>query len=316
MKLLTVLNNGTYQPAVVKDNDVLLLGAAAEALSIPHGFPDSLREILSGGARLLKRIEQLQDLAKTQANHDALVRAHAVIPYSQVHFGPVVPSSDLVLSGSMNSRGHLREMGDEDPKFPCAFHKVRSALAGSGSTIIPPPGHGDMIDWEGEFCAVIGTRCHQVSADVAMDFVVGFTLMNDLSARDFAMPFITAKGASPTAQAWERNVLGKNYPTFAPIGPVIATKDEFSDPLTYEMHTLVNGEVMQQSTQADLVFSPAEMIAYFSQFYIFQPGDIISMGSPPGVGMARKPPRYLRPGDTVEVRVSAIGSLLSHMPKP
>ena len=196
----------------------------------------------------------------------------------------------------MNSRGHVAEMGDEPPPYPCAFHKVKSALSASGADIVPPPGHGDMLDWEGEFCVVIGRRCHRVEVGDAMAYVAGYTLMNDVSAREFVKPFVTSVGASPTAQAWERNVLGKNFPTFAPIGPVIATRDELPSPLTYHMETLVNGEIMQSSTQDDLVFGPAEMIAYFSQFYVLQPGDIISMGSPPGVGMARQPQVFLKPG--------------------
>ena len=313
MKLLTIKSGGRFFPSILVGQDVLNLVAAQEVIPLARLIPDSMTRLLGSGPEGLKLIERVGTMAFETPAIDLLRSAGAVAAFKSVVLGPVVPEPDLVLSGSMNSHGHLREMGDEVPLFPCAFHKVRSALAGSGSAILAPPGHGDMIDWEGEFCVVIGARCHQVSEADALNYVVGFTLMNDVSARDFAKPFITASKPSPTAQAWERNVLGKNYPTFAPIGPVIATKDEFPKPLSYRMETIVNGEVMQSSTQDDLVFGPARMIAYFSQFYVFQPGDIISMGSPPGVGMARKPPRFLKPGDMVEVRVDGIGSLVSHM---
>jgi len=146
-----------------------------------------------------------------------------------------------------------------------------------------------------------------------MHYVAGYTLMNDISAREYVLPFVKSIGAAPTAQAWERNVLGKNFPTFCPLGPVIATPDEFPAGFGYHMQTLVNGEVMQSSTQEDLVFGPAQMLAYYSNFHIFEPGDIISMGSPSGVGMSRRPQIFLKPGDIVEVRVPEIGTLTNRI---
>ena len=314
MKLMSIASGGRFFPSVLAGEHVLNLVAAREVLPLAGSVPDTMTGLLRCGPQGLKVVEQVAASALEHPAFDRLRTANALIAFKDVVLGPVVPEPDLVLSGSMNSYGHLREMGDEVPQYPCAFHKVRSALSGSGAPILAPAGHEDMIDWEGEFCVVIGTRCHQVSEADALNYVVGYTLMNDISARDFAKPFITASKPSPTAQAWERNVLGKNYPSFAPIGPVIATKDEFAEPFSYRMETIVNGEVMQSSTQEDLVFGPAQMISYFSQFYVFQPGDVISMGSPPGVGMARKPPRFLAPGDSVEVRVKEIGSLINYRP--
>ena len=313
MKLMTIASGGRFCPSVLTGEHVLNLITAREVISLAECVPDTMTGLLRSGPEGLKIIARVAALARERPAFELLRNAGALNVFKDVVLGPVVPEPDLVLSGSMNSYGHLQEMGDEVPVFPCAFHKVRSALTGSGSMILAPAGHENMIDWEGEFCVVMGATCHQVSEADALDYVVGYTLMNDVSARDFAKPFITASKPSPTAQAWERNVLGKNYPTFAPIGPVIATKDEFADPFSYRMETIVNGEVMQSSTQEDLVFGPAQMIAYFSQFYVFQPGDIISMGSPPGVGMARKPPRFLESGDSVEVRVKEIGSLINQM---
>ena len=311
MKLVNLRYADGFRPAALLGADVLDLTLASAALNHDSEIPSSMKALLAGGGAVLAEVAAL---AAFDAKDEALLRsAGALRPFIDAQLGPVVDDPDLVLAGSMNSRGHVAEMGDEPPAFPCAFHKVRSALSASGADIILPPGHGNMIDWEGELCAVIGRSCHRVSVEEALDCIVGYTLMNDVSAREFVLPFVTANGASPTAQAWERNVLGKNFPTFAPIGPAIVTKEELPSPYNYRMQTLVNGEVMQDSTQEDLVFGPAEMLSYFSQFIVFQPGDIISMGSPPGVGMARKPQLFLKPGDTVEIRATGLVSLTNRV---
>lgn len=316
MRLLTLRDQGGLHNGVLMGEEVLDLVRARPALPFATCLPDGMSALLATGTEGLAILQRLVELAGQAEHRAALEKAGAIIPLAEVRFGPVVPDGDLLLSGSMNSRGHTAEMGDDLPDHPCAFHKVRSARAGSGDDIVPPAGHADMIDWEGELCVVIGARCHRVSVDEAQRYIAGYTLLNDISAREYVVPFVTASGASPVAQAWERNVLGKNYPTFAPIGPFIVTKDEVSHPFEYSMETLVNGEVMQSSTQEDLVFGPAEMISYFSDFYVFEPGDMISMGSPPGVGMARKPQVFLKPNDVVEVRVKEIGSLVNRVVAP
>ena len=313
MKLLTLLSGAVYHPAVIVGDDVLDLIACSDIIAQARALPSTMSAMLAGGAEALQAVHEVVSLAKNNPVTSNLRATGALMALRDARVGPVVPNGNLVLAGSMNSRGHVAEMGDEPPPYPCAFHKVRSALSASGADIVPPAGHADMIDWEGEFCVVIGKRCHRVSVDDALDYVVGYTLMNDVSAREFVLPFVTAVGASPTAQAWERNVLGKNFPTFAPIGPCLVTRDEFPEPFAYHLETLVNGEVMQSSTQDDLVFGPAEMVSYFSNFYVFEPGDIISMGSPPGVGMARKPQLFLKPGDVVEVREAHIGTLINRI---
>ncbi len=313
MKLMTVKSGDAFFPAVLIGDEVLRLAGAGDVIAEAKTIPDTMTGLLRGGDAALGAVQRVI-AAATQADHaHALRAAGALVPFAQVTLGPVVPDPDLVLSGSMNSHGHLSEMGDVPPQHPCAFHKVRSALTASGAEIARPDGYGDMIDWEGELSLVIGKRCHRVTIADALDYVAGYTLMNDISAREFVLPFVKSVGPAPSAQAWERNVLGKNFPGFAPVGPYIVTKDELPSPFTYHMETLVNGEVMQTSTEEDLVFGPAEMISYFSQFYVFQPGDIISMGSPPGVGLARKPPQFLKPGDTVEVRATGIGSLINRI---
>jgi len=311
MKLLTLRVNREVHPAVLTGDEVLDLVLAADVIPLARFVPPDTRRLLSGGTEGLNVIRRVLELAAAGKTRDALRSAGALLAFADAKLAPVVPDPNIILSGSMNSRGHLHEMNDPIPELPSAFEKTRSALAASGDDILRPPGHADMIDWEGEFCIVVGATCHRVSEEDAMHYVAGYTLMNDISAREYVLPFVTAKGAAPTAQAWERNVLGKNFPTFCPVGPVIATPDEFPAAFDYHMETLVNGEVMQSSTKEDLVFGPAQMLAYYSNFHIFEPGDIISMGSPPGVGMARRPQLFLKPGDVVEVRVQEIGTLVN-----
>jgi 2-keto-4-pentenoate hydratase/2-oxohepta-3-ene-1,7-dioic acid hydratase in catechol pathway len=311
MKLLTLRLHRELHPAVMAGDEVLNLVLAAEVIPLARFVPARMRDLLGGGPDGLEVIRRVLSLAAEMP--EALRAAGALLPFAAARLAPVVPDPNIILSGSMNSRGHLHEMNDPIPELPSAFEKTRSALAASGDEIQRPPGHDHMIDWEGEFCIVLGARCHRVSEADAMQYVAGYTLMNDISAREFVLPFVTAKGAAPIAQAWERNVLGKNFPTFCPVGPVIATKDEFPAVFDYHMETLVNGEVMQSSTKEDLVFGIEQMLSYYSHFHIFEPGDIISMGSPQGVGMGRRPQMFLKPGDVVEVRVPEIGTLVNRI---
>jgi len=143
------------------------------------------------------------------------------------------------------------------------------------------------------------------------DVVGGYTLINDISARDWVAPIFSATGTMGPILAWEHNVLGKQFPTFCPLGPVLATKDEIPDPQRVQLTTLVNGEIMQSASTDDLVFGVARVIAHFSQYYCFRPGDVISMGTPAGVGYGRNPKRFLRAGDVVEVRADGVGALLN-----
>jgi 2-keto-4-pentenoate hydratase/2-oxohepta-3-ene-1,7-dioic acid hydratase in catechol pathway len=195
------------------------------------------------------------------------------------------------------------------PVIPYAFTKSTAALTGSGEPIVLPRGHDAMVDWEGEFCAVIGRVAHNVDARHALEYVAGYTLINDVSARDWVEAVFTSTGIMGPIAAWEENLLGKQFPTFCPLGPAIVTADEIPDPSDVRIRTKLNGEIMQDAHTSDLVFGVAELIAYYSQFYALRPGDVISTGSPAGVGFARSPKVFMRPGDIVAVEVDAIGIL-------
>ncbi len=314
MKLLTIRRNGGYHPAVLIGDDVLDLTIAKRYISAAALIPDSTKVIIAGGNEALALIQKTIDGVPSVAAQ--LKSDNGLIAYDEADLGPVIPNPQILLAASMNSYAHVKEMGDEPPKYPCGFHKAVSSICASGDDILLPTDHGEHVDWEGEFSIVISKRCHKVTPEEAGDYIAGYTMVNDVSAREFAKEFkASGPDVGDVCQAWERNVLGKSYPTFSPMGPVMATKDEMPWPLTYRMQTIVNGEVMQDSTQEDLVFSPGEVISYFSQVIVFEAGDVITMGSPPGVGMARKPPIYLKPGDQVDIHVDGIGTLKNGVAK-
>jgi 2-keto-4-pentenoate hydratase/2-oxohepta-3-ene-1,7-dioic acid hydratase in catechol pathway len=215
----------------------------------------------------------------------------------------------IVLSVGMNYHEHLKEMNTPAPEKPAAFTKSVASIIGTDDPIRVPKSNPDMLDWEGEFSVVIGRPCHGVSAAQALDYVAGYTLVNDVSARDWVAPIFKATGIMGPIHAWEHNLLGKMFPTFCPMGPCIATKDEIGDPANVRIQTRLNGQVMQDANTEDLVFSVVKLIEYYSQFYLLKPGDVITTGSPSGVGYGRNPKVFMKPGDVVEVEVKEIGVL-------
>jgi acylpyruvate hydrolase len=237
------------------------------------------------------------------------VKRGARYPRSKVKLRAPIADPAMVLSVGMNYHEHLKEMKTPTPEKPAAFTKSVASIIASGEAIKVPPSNPGMLDWEGEFSVVIGRPCHRVKAAQALDYVFGYTLVNDVSARDWVAPIFSSTGIMGPIHAWEHNLLGKMFPTFCPMGPCIATKDEIADPANVKIQTRLNGQVMQDANTDDLVFSVVKLIEYYSQFYLFQPGDVITTGSPSGVGFGRNPKVFMKPGDVVEVEVKQIGIL-------
>jgi 2-keto-4-pentenoate hydratase/2-oxohepta-3-ene-1,7-dioic acid hydratase in catechol pathway len=230
-------------------------------------------------------------------------------PLAKVRLLAPIPDPGLVLSVGMNYHEHLKEMKTPVPEKPAAFTKSVASIVGSGEPIKVPRAHPKMLDWEGEFSVIIGKPCHRVKASKALDYVAGYTLVNDVSARDWVAAIFQAQGTMGPIHAWEHNLLGKMFPTFCPMGPCMVTKDELPDPDDVRIETRLNGKVMQSASTDDLVFGVRELIEYYSQFYLFKPGDVITTGSPSGVGYGRNPKVFMKPGDVVEVEVKEIGVL-------
>jgi 2-keto-4-pentenoate hydratase/2-oxohepta-3-ene-1,7-dioic acid hydratase in catechol pathway len=211
---------------------------------------------------------------------------------------PVEPTAILCIG--LNYRKHAQESGLAIPEHPVLFMKNPAALNHPGDPIVLPRSCMDplQVDYECELAVVIGRAARNVSADQALDYVLGYTAGNDVSAR------IWQKQAG--GGQWVR---GKSFDTFCPLGPVLVTADELPDPQSLDIRTTLNGQVMQQANTGDMIFPVAELISQLSCGMTLRAGTVILTGTPSGVGMARTPPVFLKPGDVVEVTVQGIGTL-------
>jgi 2-keto-4-pentenoate hydratase/2-oxohepta-3-ene-1,7-dioic acid hydratase in catechol pathway len=314
MRLVTVNNSSLGQSGAIIGEEVLNF-AMIKVLDRPSAanwIPGSVKAILEGGPeglaivdRLVKTVEDADDGTK-----DRLREVRALSPYGETRFLAPIPRPGIVFSTGMSYRSHDEEMvragalAEIPPvrPFPPGFFKNTNAIIGDGQPIVLPRSAPGMVDWECEVSFVIGKTCHNVKPDEALDYVVGHTIMNDVSARDWVSEFVTT--GNPAT-----NLLGKQFRTFCPIGPCIATNDEIVDPHDIEFSLRLNGEAMQHENVANSYFRIGDIIAYYSQWLTFQPGDIISRGNPAGVGYARRPQIFLRDGDIVEMEAAGIGKM-------
>lgn len=208
--------------------------------------------------------------------------------------GPPCARPSKIVCVGLNYQQHALESGMEIPPEPVLFFKSTSAIIGPNDDIILPPG-SKKTDWEVELALVIGQKAKHVTVENAMQHVAAYVLHNDLSERAYQLE---------RAGQW---VKGKSYDTFAPLGPYLVTADEVPNPNQLPLWLKVNGQVMQDSNTADFVFKVAEIVAYVSQFMTLLPGDIISTGTPAGVGLGLNPPRYLKAGDVIELSIAGLG---------
>ena len=214
---------------------------------------------------------------------------------SEVRLGvPLVRPSKIVCVG-LNYAKHAAESGMEVPQEPVLFFKATSALVGPNDDIIIPKG-SEKTDWEVELAIVIGAKASYVEETDALDHVAGYVLHNDVSERAFQLE---------RSGQW---VKGKSCDSFAPVGPFIATKDEIADPNNLDLWLKLNGEMMQDSNTSDFIFNIQQVVSHISQFMTLLPGDIISTGTPFGVGLGLTPPKYLKAGDIVELGIEGLGT--------
>jgi 2-keto-4-pentenoate hydratase/2-oxohepta-3-ene-1,7-dioic acid hydratase in catechol pathway len=252
---------------------VVEAGGKLQALALPATSPfDAVVDAAAAGA--------LQDLLGE--------------PVEGSLIAPLVPGK--IVGIGLNYMGHVQETGMEAPETPLIFAKFPSAVVGPTDAITLDTSITSQIDWEGELGVVIGQRLRKVDPEDALEGVFGYTVANDVSARDVQF----GDGQ------WVR---GKSLDTFCPIGPVVVTADEIRDPQDLRIETRVNGVVMQSESTADMVFSIAELIAWCSRNFTLEPGDLILTGTPWGCGGFMDPPRFLEVGDRVEVEVERIGTI-------
>jgi len=236
-----------------------------------------------------------------QQGDAALARAKEIVakgrtglPLPEVRLLAPVPKPGKIIGIGLNYADHAAEGGREKPKYPTIFTKAVSAVVANGEPI-QIPFVTEMVDFEGELAVVIGKHAKEVSSRDALNYVAGYTICNDVSGRDYQ------ERSSPTA--------GKSFDTFAPLGPAIVTRDEIPDPHTLDIRTIVSGEDMQHSNTRHLIFNVNYLIDYLSHIFPLEPGDIITTGTPAGVGWFRNPPRFLKPGDTVRIEIEKVGVL-------
>jgi 2-keto-4-pentenoate hydratase/2-oxohepta-3-ene-1,7-dioic acid hydratase in catechol pathway len=214
---------------------------------------------------------------------------------SEVKLLAPVPRPPKFICVGLNYRDHAAEARMEIPKVPTIFSKFSSAVIGPSEPIVLPKA-SSKPDYEAEFAFVIGPGGRHIPASQAIEHVFGYTIVNDVSARDFQMA---------TSQ-W---LMGKTFDTFAPMGPWIVTRDEIADPHALDISLEIGGETLQRSNTRELIFKIPELIEYISSVVTLEPGDVVATGTPAGVGFARKPPRWLKAGDQVAVRIEGIGEL-------
>jgi 2,4-diketo-3-deoxy-L-fuconate hydrolase len=206
---------------------------------------------------------------------------------------PYIGISKFIAIG-LNYADHAAESGVPVPKEPIVFMKATTCITGPNDDIVIPK-NSTKTDWEVELGVVIGTIAQYVSTERALDYVAGYCVVNDVSERNFQLE----RGSQ-----WDK---GKGCDTFGPIGPYLVTRDEVRDPQNLDMWLDVNGERMQRGNTSTMIFNCADLVSYVSQFMTLRPGDIITTGTPPGVGMGKKPPRYLQAGDTVTLGIEGLG---------
>ena len=268
--------DGRVGTGVWRDGEVVPLE------NIDAALPSDIDRLMALGKSLEQRLENLS--------------AASALPEPVQLLAPV-QRGEKVLCVGLNYRDHAVETGAAIPTEPVIFCKLPSALTGPDAPIILPP-ESDSVDYEAELVVVIGKTARRVSESDAMDCVFGYCCGHDVSARDWQKD-------KPGGQ-W---LLGKTFDTFAPIGPYLVHKSQVKDPSGLHVQMRINGETMQDSDTSQFIFSVAQIISYISHVATLRPGDLIFTGTPPGVGAARRPPRFLKPGDHCEVEVEGLGVL-------
>ena len=272
MKFLRYGETGQEKPGLLDaDGNIRDLSAHVSDLSGAVLSPEALAKLGSLDVNALPKVE------------------------GNLRLGPCVAGTGKFICIGLNYADHAAESGMAVPPEPVIFMKATSAIVGPNDDLLIPRG-SEKTDWEVELGIVIGKTAKYVSEEDALDYVAGYCTLHDVSERAFQIE---------RAGQWTK---GKSCDTFGPTGPWLVTKDEVADPQDLKMWLTVNGETMQDGSTKTMVYGVRHLVSYLSQFMSLQPGDIISTGTPPGVGMGMKPPRYLKAGDVVELGIEGLGS--------
>jgi 2-keto-4-pentenoate hydratase/2-oxohepta-3-ene-1,7-dioic acid hydratase in catechol pathway len=280
MRLVTLQTSAGLRAAVRHEDHYIDLHATDAA------FPPTVRQLLAAGPDVLAHVRR------------AGKRADAVrTPVAKARLAAPVPDPQKIICLGLNYRDHAAETNAPIPREPVVFSKFPTAIIGPGESIVLPSVSAE-VDYEAELVIVIGKRGRHLNAEQALGHVAGYTIGHDVSARDWQL--------KKDGKQW---TIGKTFDTFAPLGPELVTADEAGDPHNLGIRLRLNGQTMQDSNTKQMVFGVAATLVYLSKVFTLEPGDVIFTGTPPGVGMARKPPVWLKPGDVVEVEIDGLGVL-------
>jgi 2-keto-4-pentenoate hydratase/2-oxohepta-3-ene-1,7-dioic acid hydratase in catechol pathway len=279
MRLATLNTPQGPRPAVLRDDHYV------DLIEADARFPASVRQILASG--------ELMQAARGVADRKGLTSVAA--DKAKLH-SPIHDPQKVVCVG-LNYRDHAIESKMAIPKEPVLFSKFPSALIGHGESIVVPS-VSSKVDYEAELVIVIGKRGRKISEGSAIDYVAGYSVGHDVSARDWQL--------EKDGKQW---MVGKTFDTFAPVGPTIVTKDEVPDPHKLGIRLRLNGRTMQNSNTEQMIFSVAQLVSYLSQVFTLEVGDLVFTGTPPGIGHALNPPVYLRGGEVTEVEIDGLGLL-------
>jgi acylpyruvate hydrolase len=259
--------------------------------------PTDMVGLLRGGDTSLKAARQAVAFVRSQLEgHSSMLNLQGIVyAIDRVALlSPVLHPGKVICLG-LNYRDHAAESGMAIPEYPVLFHKVAGSLIGHNQAIVIPR-ISSRIDYEAELAIIIGRRGKYIAEDEALSYVAGYTVANDVSARD--LQFRTPQWTT-----------GKILDTFCPLGPALVTRDEVPDPHPLALKTILNGQVMQNGNTADMIFHVPFIISYISEIVTLEPGDVILTGTPAGIGNARKPPVFMKPGDTVTIEIERLGRL-------
>jgi 2-keto-4-pentenoate hydratase/2-oxohepta-3-ene-1,7-dioic acid hydratase in catechol pathway len=299
MRLYTFEVEGRQRVGLEQDNRLVDLSTAYAALRAAQGVsePSPAEDMLSflrAGSMALNAAQEALEFASKQS--DAETGEQWVYDFAEVTLLAPIPRPGKILCAGVNYRGHLEENPAATlPESPFFFSKLPSGVVSPGRPIVHPR-LTKQLDYEVELAVVIGQTMRNVAESQVMDHIFGFTILHDVSARD-----VQFKDNQIT--------LGKNFDTFAPMGPCIVTKDEMPDLSNLRLRTFLNGKLMQDGSTQDWVFPLPLLLASLARVMTLEPGDVVSTGTPAGVGVFRQPPVFLQPGDTVVVEIEGIGWL-------
>lgn len=287
MRILRYQSDHGPRTGVLADDYVLDLEKASDGR-----LPATTRELIRSEPALSDA-----DRLQRSALEDRDLRDEFAAPIEEVKLLPPVERPAKIICLGLNYLDHAEESGHEAPDEPVIFAKLTSSVIGFGDAIVLPS-VSEKVDYEVELAVVVGREGKDIPAARGMEYIAGYTVLNDISARDYQLE-----------KAGGQWLLGKSFDTFCPIGPWIVTPDEIDDPHNLELSCSVNGEVLQSSDTSRMLFRICQIIEYISQVFTLEPGDVIATGTPAGVGMGKTPPRYLQHGDEVACTIQDIGTL-------